>query len=669
MIPTLGSFLLLLAFLVCAYGVTVAFSGAALRHHAAVRSGEHAVHVVTWLTVLASLCLWHAFLTHDFSVDYVAQYSNRSLPMFFTFASFWAGQSGSLLFWLLVLSICGTLVVLQNRRRNRVLMPYVTGILLVLALFFLVLLNFAASPFERLDPAPADGRGLNPLLQHPAMAVHPPTLFLGYVGLSVPFAFALASLIAGKMDGDWLRSIRRWTLVTWTFLSVGVVLGGLWAYHELGWGGYWGWDPVENASLMPWFLSTAFLHSIMVQERRDMFRVWNMGLIVGAFLLTLYGTFITRSGILSSVHSFALSTVGPYFVGFLLLVTLYSFGMLFYRTPRLRAVGKLDSMVSRESSFLLNNVFLLAIALAVLVGTIWPFITEAVKGVKVSVGAPFFNFVVPPIALGLLLLTGVGPLLAWRAMSWRHLGRTLAVPGVGFLATLVGLRLGGVTAWYANVFLASCALTLLSVAVEFHRGARARREMAGESHGAALWRLLRKNGRRYGGYIVHVGIVAIFAAITCSHAFKEEAEAVLYEGEAMQIRGYTLAYRGIESTPVNPDVTETVATLDVSRGEKQLGPMKPSVMFYTYWEQPSTEVAIRSTLVEDLYVILVSWGAGGEHATFRVFVNPLVTWLWLGVAVMVLGIVFCLLPKPRQAEGRPRQAEGEPAASLPEERS
>ena len=439
----IGELSLWVALLMAIWATTVSFAGGALKRSDLTRSGERAIYATLTMVILASAGLWTALFTHDFSIKYVASFSSANLPKIYTFTAFWAGQSGSLLFWCLILAIYSALAVYANRARNRALMPYVTGTLGVVLVFFLATVCLGANPFERLDWIPPDGRGMNPQLQNPGMAIHPPTLYLGYVGTTIPFAFAIGALITRRLDSEWLTAIRKWTLISWFFNTVGIMLGMWWAYVELGWGGYWAWDPVENASLLPWLVNTAFLHSIMVQEKRGMLRKWNVTLVVSTFLLSIFGTFITRSGIISSVHSFAQSPVGNWFAGFLVLAIIVTAYLVTTRLKDLEAKASLESMVSREAAFLYNNVVLVGIAFSVLWGTLFPIISEAVRGEKITVGPPFFNAVNIPLGLTLLLLTGIGPLIAWRRASLGNLQRQFAGPVMAGLTTGVALLILG----------------------------------------------------------------------------------------------------------------------------------------------------------------------------------------------------------------------------------
>ena len=640
----IGYFSLLLAFVLSAYGVMASILGVRKSRMQWVASAENTVLAVAALLTLASIALVYALVSRDFHVQYVASYSSRTLPLFYAVSAFWAGQAGSLLLWGWLLGIFSAIVVLQNRRQNRALMPYVISVLMTITLFFLALMIYATNPFHRLPVAPQDGMGLNPLLQNPGMIFHPPTLFLGYVGFAIPFAFAMAALFAGQLDDRWIRTTRRWTLFSWLFLGIGNLLGAQWAYVELGWGGYWAWDPVENASFMPWLVGTAYLHSVMIQERRGMLKVWNMVLIIATFLLTLFGTFITRSGILSSVHSFGESSLGPFFLVFLGLVILFAFGLLVARWELLRSEHQLDAFLSRESSFLFNNLILVGITFAVFLGTIFPVLSEAVRGVKVTVGPPFFNQVNVPVGLALLFLTGICPLVGWRRTSARNLKRNFLYP---LLATLVGggiLLLLGLRHGYALLSFMFCIFVITTILLEFYWGTRARRNAASVGYLRALFGLVRRNKRRYGGYIVHVGMVLIFVGITGS-AFNQEKTVTLKQGESVTVGDYRLIYEGKSDYPTEHKHV-VVATLSVHRDGRQISTLTPEKNFHRTHEQPTTEAGIYTTFEGDLYAILA--GYDEETASFKILVNPLVVWLWIGGGVLIAGGVVVMWPDRRR---------------------
>ncbi|MFQ5914291.1 MAG: heme lyase CcmF/NrfE family subunit [Nitrospinota bacterium] len=666
----IGYFAIWLGGALSLYAMFSSLLGGRLSRPTLVESGRNAVYAVAVVTSLAVLSLEVGLLTDDFSLNAVGGTSSRSLPLFYKMTSLWGGQSGSLLFWAWLLSLYSAVALYTNRDRNRELIPYVITTLMATALFFFLLLMFFDNPFRRLVPVPADGRGLNPILQDPGMAIHPPNLYLGYVGWAVPFAFAIGALVTGRLGDEWIRSTRRWSLIAWCFLGIGNLLGSWWAYRELGWGGYWGWDPVENAAILPWITGTAFLHSVMIQEKKGMLKVWNLVLIIMTFTLTIFGTFVVRSGVISSVHAFAQSALGYYFAVFLFLVIAASLGLLFWRLDKLEGPNHLESMLSRESAFLLNNLILVGAAFSIWWGTVFPLISEAVTGTRITIGPPFFNRVNGPIGLALILLVGVGPLIAWRRASAKQLKKHFFLPlAVGFLAGWVLFALG-MRSFLAILAFSLIAFVLVTIVDEFYRGTRARQRIAEESAPVALANLTRRNTRRYGGYIVHLGMMAIFVGITGSSAFQTQVEATLRPGELAQVKDYWLQYRGKHERS-DAHMEAVSADLGLRMKGKEIGVLRPERRIYRNPEQPTTETAIRSTLKEDLYVILAGVNDNGS-ATFRFYINPLVNWIWIGGVVFVLGTLICMLPSPqtrrarRPAAARPR--EPEPAGSRPRER-
>ncbi len=651
----IGELSLWVALLMATWAATVSFAGGALNRRDLTVSGERAIHVTLAMVVLASAGLWTALFTHDFSIKYVASFTSANLPKIYTFTAFWAGQSGSMLFWCLVLASYSSIAVYTNRSRNRALMPYVSGTLAIVLIFFLATLCLGANPFERLDWIPPDGRGMNPQLQNPGMAIHPPNLYLGYVGTTVPFAFAIAALITRRLDAEWLVAVRKWTLLSWFFNTTGIILGMWWAYVELGWGGYWAWDPVENASLLPWLVNTAFLHSIMVQEKRGMLRKWNVTLVVSTFLLSIFGTFITRSGIISSVHSFAQSPVGNWFAGFLIVAIIATAYLVTTRLKDLEATANLESMISREAAFLYNNVVLVGIAFSVLWGTLFPIITEAVRGEKITVGPPFFNAVNIPLGLTLLLLTGIGPLIAWRRASVANLQRQFLGPVVGGLTTGFVLALFGMRDIAALIAYTFAGFVTMTVTQEFYKGVGARRKMYNETAVPAFGRLIARNRRRYGGYIVHMGIVVIFAAFA-GLAFKKEFDVNLKDGDVRELtdpfgRKWKFVSQGISQyNLLNRQVT--ALALDVSRDGKPEGVLTTEKRQHVDSRgvptfEPSTEVGIMGSWRQDVYVVLAGIRED-EVAEIRVTFNPLVRWVWLGGGLMAIGGLIVMWPQARR---------------------
>src|SRR6059036_983756 len=648
----LGHLSLWLAFLVGLWGTVTGFAGGLQGRTDLQQSARHAVFAMFAALALASISLETSIFRHDFRLEYVAAYTSRNLPTFYLWSALYAGQKGSLLFWATVLSLFAVLAQVLTSRRHRVYLPYVAAVTCAVATFFISVMLFAANPFERLAFVPLDGRGMNPQLQNPGMVFHPPMLYLGYISITIPFAFAIAALLSKRLDSDWLVAIRKWTLVSWLFLSIGLILGMWWAYVELGWGGYWAWDPVENAALLPWLVMTAFLHSVMIQEKRGMLKKWNLALILGAWLLSIFGTFITRSGVISSVHSFTQSNVGYFFLGFLLVAAIASAILYVKRLPLLEAEATLESMVSREASFLFNNLLLIGIAFSVLWGTLFPILSEAIKGTKVTVGPPFFNQVNVPLGLALLGLTGIGPLIAWRRASLPNLRRQFAVPVTAGVFTALVLLVGGMRDLYAVMAIGLGGFVTATVVQEFGRGAGARHRQYGEAYPLALGRLLARNRRRYGGYIVHVGIVILFIAFA-GMAFKTETEATLRPGEAATLRSpygwtYRFTHLGVSQyDALNRQVT--AAALEIERNGKRLGVLTTEKRQHvdglgrpTF--QPSTEVGIRSDLREDLYVVLAGLVNGTEQAVFRFTINPLVWWVWYGGMIVALGGLIVMWP-------------------------
>lgn len=637
----IGYFSLLVSFLVSIYGVIISLMAAYNKRLDFYFSAVNSMYALLLTLTMVSSSLIYGLLTHDFRLQYVASYTNKTLPKIYSLSAFWAGQEGSLLLWVWVLSIFGAIVVYQNRDKSRELIPYVISIISIVALFFNSILVFGSNPLARLPYPPLDGQGLNPMLQNPGMFFHPPTLYLGFVGFTIPYAFAISALITKRLDDDWIRSTRRWTLISWFFLGMGNIIGAWWAYVTLGWGGYWAWDPVENASLMPWLLATAFLHSVMIQEKRDMLKVWNMVLVILTFTMTLFGTFITRSGIISSVHSFAQSYLGPVFLLLMVIIIFFSFGLLIFRINLLRSINVLDSLISKESSFLINNLILVGAAFTVLWGTLFPVISEAVRGVKISVGPPFFNTVIIPIGLALLIITGICPLIAWRKASISHIERNFFFPAIISIAGGIVFFFYGVRHIYALISFIISIFVLITIALEFIRGTIARHKMAQENHIKAFINIINRNKRRYGGYVIHIGIVLMFIGITGS-AFNVETQATVNKGDIIKIKDYSLKYENNSFFPTqNKEVFST--TLSIYKMGKFIGNLRPQKDFYKTQEQPWTRVAIRSSFKEDLYIILAGYEKDGQ-ATFKVVVNPLVIWIWIGGTIIAFGSLIILIP-------------------------
>ncbi|MFC2018612.1 heme lyase CcmF/NrfE family subunit [Chloroflexota bacterium] len=643
----IGYISLLLALVAAIYSAVAFIVGIRRQRPALLESAGNGLLAVCGLVSVSAATLYYALLTHNFQIAYVASYTSRDTSLAYLISAFWAGNDGSLLLWTWLLSLAAVVVFLQKRKSHRELMAYAAPVLMVTQAFFLILVLSVSNPFHQLSFAPADGMGLNPLLENPGMILHPPALLAGYVALTIPFAFTIASLLVRRVSDEWLIAVRRWALVSWMLLGIGLLIGAWWAYVELGWGGYWAWDPVENAGLMPWLIVTAFLHSAMMQRRRGILKIWNIVLVVLSFALAIFGTFLTRSGIISSVHTFSESRLGPFFLAFLGLVLIGSLVLIYYRHDQLRGETETESLISRESTFLLNNLLLVGATFAVLLGTVFPIISEMVRGVKISVGAPFFNQVNGPIFLAVLLLTGICALIGWRRASIRNLVRSFLWPLGAAIALGIALFVLGIRQWYAIFAFVLFGFVLFSVLYQWFREVRARHRVNARNYLKAFWELLWANRPRYGGYIVHLGIILMAIGIVGSSFYDVEREATLMPGGSMSVGSYTITY---ESTNIYDTQSKTVlsATLAVSRDGKMLGRLLPEKYFHRNHEQPVTEVAIRSNLVEDLYVILIGQDVGGAIA-FKALVNPLVSWIWIGGGVLVLGGLISFWPQRRKA--------------------
>jgi cytochrome c-type biogenesis protein CcmF len=645
-IPELGYAATVAALALACYGCVAAALGAGRGRPVLVETSQRAAVGVCLLITGCMLLLVYAFLTFDFSVRYVAVNTNRGTPFYYRITALWGALEGSIILWTWFLSLYTLIVVVQYRRRRPEFYPWVLSVMLGIAAFFLLVMTIPAPPFERLSPIPADGRGLNPLLEDTGMITHPVALYLGFTGFTVPFAFAMAALITGRTGDEWITITRRWTIIAWYFLSLGLLIGGWWSYHVLGWGGYWAWDPVENAAFMPWLTGTALLHSVMIQERRRMLKLWNLTLIILTFGLTVFGTFLTRSGIIGSVHAFTQGSIGQFFLGFLALILLGSFSLLAWRLDRLKAQGELDSVVSRESAFLLNNVFLLAAAFTVFFGTVFPLLSEAVQGVKLSVGAPFFNLVNIPIFLGLLLLMGVGPLIAWRRASSENLRRNFVAPvaaGIAAAAILRGLGIGNTLVLLCMALVVFVAGT---IALDFSRAVRARRR-GGDGWLAATGGLLRRQNRRYGGFIVHLGILVVALGVAGSQAWSTQTEVTLGRGESTTLAGYSVRFDGLHASEES-NHGKVTGTFTVANG-RPLGVLSPAKKFYPQEQTPIAAVDYRLGLMEDFYLVLGDFARDGSHATIKIQVNRMVSWLWIGGLVLTLGAALAILPDRRRA--------------------
>jgi cytochrome c-type biogenesis protein CcmF len=654
------------------YAAVMALLGAARRRSAWVESAHNAA-LLTWpLITLGAGMLVVLLVTDQYQINYVHSVTSRAMPLYLKITALWGGQAGSLLFWSWLMSTFAAIVMLRKWDRDRALMPYVTAVTMITLGFFVLLVVGFENPFARLWQLPsgntvtgmlqpagalplilADGNGLNPLLRHPGMIIHPPMLYTGFVSFVVPFAFAIAALATHSADDEWIRTTRRWTLVGWLFLSLGLILGGRWAYDVLGWGGYWGWDPVENAAFMPWLTATAFLHSVMIQEKRGMLKRWNMVLIILTYSLVIFGTFLTRSGVLSSVHAFTQSAIGPFFFIFIGLTFTISMFLLFREWERLGSEHQLDSLLSRESAFLLNNLLFIGIAVSVFWGTVFPMISELVTGQKITVGPPFFNKVAGPQFAALVLLMGVAPLVAWRQASARQLGRMLWVPFVAALL-LVGVLLAtGMRSVGALVGFGICGFVALTTLMEFLRGTRARMRTSGENPFTALITLIGRNRRRYGGYIIHLAVVVMTIGIIGSQFFQQSTQGQLKPGEQLSVGRYVITYDSLDEFMTNDGRQVDRSTVSVYRDGQFVGQLHPRRDYYIDAQQPMTIPGVRSSVEDDVYVLLVDWEPiAANGATFKIYLNPLVNWVWAGGFIFILGTLVAAWPDPAEARRR-----------------
>jgi cytochrome c-type biogenesis protein CcmF len=651
-VDVFGSFALLLAFLCAVYAFVGGIFAIRTRHPLLVKSARQAGMATCVLIFIATFSLVYLFFSDSYWVAYVVAHSNRDLPTFYKIAALWSGQEGSLLFWSFLLAIYVFSALFVYRSKNGELMPYVGVVLAGVQIFFLTVNNFVASPFKVLATpgangaleifTRADGNGLTPLLQYPEMVIHPPNLYSGYTGFTIPFAFALGALLARYPGEKWIHLTRKWTMIAWCFQTAGVLLGAHWAYAVLGWGGYWGWDPVENASLLPWLTGTAFLHSVMMQEKRGMMKVWNVWLVFLTFMLCILGTTLTRSGIVSSVHAFAQSSIGNWFVGFLALILVVCLVAYVKNRDYLKSENQLDSIVSRESSFLFNNLILLVSCVAVLSGTLFPVFSEWLSGSRISVGAPFFNKVNIPLGLILLFLTGVGPLLAWRKTSADSLKRNFGWPSL-FSLVVGGLVFAlGLHEFYSLICLILCVFVASTIVMEFYRGAQVVRARSGASFAASAVDLTMRNTRRYGGYIVHMGMVLIFVGLAGA-AFNKDVQKDMQIGSTLQIGRYNLLLQSFESKPERNYTSERMV-VEVMQNNKPLMMLYPERRFFPTNQESGTMVAIYSTLRDDLYVVYAGQSPETQAPVIHVYLNPLVKWIWLGGAIVVMGTIVTLLP-------------------------
>ncbi|MDA8212626.1 MAG: heme lyase CcmF/NrfE family subunit [Clostridia bacterium] len=636
----IGYFALVLALLLSAYTIAAYILGIKYHRGDFLASATGGVLATALFTTIASVILIYLLMISDFSVEYVATYTSTDLPMFYKFSAFWAGNNGSLLLWAWLLTVFAAVVVFGKKYRD--LEPYVGAVLMAVSMFFLFVLIYNSNPFAKLPGLVSEGGGLNPMLQNPGMVVHPLTLYLGYVGFTIPFAYAIAALISKRTDDRWIKVTRRWTIISWLFLSLGNLTGAQWAYVELGWGGYWAWDPVENASLMPWLTGSAFLHSVMVQERKNMLKIWNMLLIIITFGLTLFGTFLVRSGVVASVHAFGSSSLGTLFLIFITLVMTGSLYLVADRLNLLKQGNEFEGIISKESSFLLNNLLLVGSAFAVFWGTIFPIISEAVTGNKITVGPPFFNAINAPLGLAFMLLMGICPLIAWRKANLKNLLANFVIPLSTGLATIVVLLILGISKPYAVAAYSIAVFVTTAILQDVVKGILVRWRITGEGLPVSTFRLLTRNRRRYGGYIVHLGLVMMIVGIAGSNIYNQEITKTIKPGQSFQVAGYNVTYIGMQQI-TKRNTTVVYADVNVSKNGQPPVAVRPEKVYYPTTEQPSTEPAISSTWAEDFYLTLAGWEQ--DYSTsFKVNINPLVKWLWAGGYVLMAGTLFALWP-------------------------
>ncbi|MEW5869782.1 MAG: heme lyase CcmF/NrfE family subunit [Chloroflexota bacterium] len=670
MVANFGYGALIVTLLISFYGIFAAVYGTQKKETAWVESARLAMLLTFPLVTISALSLIYLLVTGRFELEYVSSVTSTSMPIYLRITALWGGQSGSLVFWSWLLASFTSAVTLRKWERDREFLPWVIVVALVTLAFFLSLVIFFENPFSRLwrlpsgsvisamfQPAgavtyvPRDGQGLNPLLRHPGMIIHPPMLYLGFVSFVVPYAFAIAALVTGRSDDRWIRITRRWTLVAWLFLSLGLVLGGRWAYDVLGWGGYWGWDPVEIAAFMPWLTGTAFLHSVMIQEKRGMLKHWNMVLIILTYCLVIFGTFLTRSGVLSSVHSFAQSAIGPMFFFFIGLTFIVSLVLLLYRWDSLKSEAFMTSLLSREALFLLNNLLFIGILVVCFWGVIYPLISELLINQKASVGPPFYERSTGPLFAGLLLLMGIAPLAAWRHSTARTLGLAIWKPFIfSLLGVIVPLIVGmrqpaALLAFWLVAFVISVTL------YEFWRGAMARHRKSGESLPVALWRLAGRNRRRYGGYVIHLGVVLMALGVIGIEMFQTETQGTVPQGGQISLGEYSLTFNSLAVFDTNDGRNVARAVVEVQKDGRFVGELYPRRDFFFESQQPMTIPGVRSTWEDDLYVILVDWQpVSTQGATFKVYRNPLVNWLWFGGIVFILGTLVAAWPDKESEE-------------------
>lgn len=658
MIPDIGYIVLLIAFVTAVYALIAAWYGGHNKQVKWVESARNATIAIWPLVILASILLIFSLLRNDFSVEYVWQVSSIEMPTYLKVTALWGGQAGSLMFWTLLMATFTSIVMMRKWHTQRDLMPNAIIVANMTLIFFLGINAFVENPFTRMDVIPADGNGLNPLLRHPGMIIHPPLLYLGFTGFVIPYIFAMAALMSGRVDDAWIKTTRRWSLIAWLFLSLGNILGGRWAYDVLGWGGYWAWDPVENAAFMPWLAGTAFLHSVMIQEKRNMFKMWNMFLVILTFSLVMFGTFVVRSGVISSVHSFARSAIGPLFFIFIAVMFVFSTYWVNARRNLLTSKNSLQSYLSREAAFLYNNFLILTILAIIFLFTNFPILSELVTGEKGFVGPPVYEQALAPLFALLVLLMGVAPLTMWYRTTLKRLELSVRWPALvttAFVAFLFALGMrgfGALTGMWVVTF------SLLLTFLEFWKGTRARMKK-GESLPVAFNKMMGRNRRRYGGYWIHVGVLVMAFGIIGVELFQEETQIRLQSGESITIGDYEVTFNGVRQFAGVDDLIITQASMDVYRNGRLLQELNPRTEFYTRSNQPMTIPDARSTIEEDLYILLVNWEpTTANEATFRFFVNPLINWVWAGGYIFVLGTMVAVWPDPvekRVAAARQRK--------------
>ncbi|GIK55751.1 MAG: heme lyase CcmF/NrfE family subunit [Chloroflexi bacterium] len=649
MIPDLGTIALGFAFGTAVYAALAAWYGHRTDQPRWVESARNATIITLPLVALACFLLIISLLRSDFSIEYVWRVSSRGMPDYLKVTALWGGQAGSLLFWNFLLAVFTAAAMMRNWRRQRELMAYAIMVASFTQIFFLGLSLFIENPFNRLAFVSPDGNGLNPLLRHPGMIIHPPMLYLGFVGFTIPYAFGMAALMSGKLDDTWIRLTRRWTLVAWLFLSLGLILGGRWAYDVLGWGGYWAWDPVENASLMPWLAGTAFLHSVMIQEKRDMFKMWNMFLIVLTFCLVISGTFIVRSGVISSVHSFAQSAIGPLFFGFIAIMFVFSVYWLSKRHEALKSENHLNSFLSREAAFLYNNFLILAILAVVFLFTYYPIFSELITGEKGFVGPPVYEQATGPLFGALVLLMGVAPMTMWYRTSAQRIGMGVRWPALAALIFIGVLIVLGIRDWRALLGLWIVSFAAILTLLEFWKGTRGRMKAKGEPPWTAFATLMGRNRRRYGGYWIHMGVIVMAFGIISMELFQEQTQIRLTVGDTLSLGRYEMQFLGASRFPGPDDLLITQATVDVYDNGRYVGQFYPRTELYTRTNQPMTIPDARSTISEDFYMLMINWEpTSSNQATFRVYLNPLVNWVWAGGIIFVIGTLIAAWPDRKE---------------------